>query len=94
MRTSPLLRRDSAAARSPRPRRAIGQGTRTAPLAIQRSAEILIRNATSVGLQAAVDFMNEPSNEALPFGLNVTSGVSITVGEAEPGAHTNVPLTW
>ena len=43
-----------------------------------------MRNATSVALHAAVDELNEPSNVALPCAFSGTSGVSMTVGLAEP----------
>src|SRR6516165_3093913 len=53
-----------------------------------------MRNATSVALHAAVDELNEPLNVALPCAFSGTSGVSMTVGLAEPGPQTSVPLTW
>ena len=53
-----------------------------------------MRNATSVALHAAVGELNEPSNVALPCAFSGTSGESMTVGLAEPGPQTSVPLTW
>jgi hypothetical protein len=67
-----------------------GYGSLTEPLPIHAPAETRIRNATSVALQPAVEELNEPSNSALPCALNGTSGVSMTVGLAEPGPQTSV----
>jgi hypothetical protein len=47
-----------------------------------------------MALQPAVDELNEPANSALPCASKGTSGVSMTVGLAEPGPQTSVPLTW
>jgi hypothetical protein len=71
-----------------------GYGNLTEPLPIHAPAETRIRNATSVAWQPAVDELNEPENSALPCALSGTSGVSMTVGLAEPGPQTSVPLTW
>src|SRR6516162_6001077 len=71
-----------------------GYGSLTEPLPIHAPAETRIRNATSVALQPAGDELNEPENSALPCASNGTSGVSMTVGLAEPGPQTSVPLTW
>ena len=74
--------------------RSVGYGTLTEPLPIHAPPAVRTRKATSIALQPAVDELNEPENSALPCASNGTSGVSITVGLAEPGPQTSVPLTW
>ena len=64
------------------------------PLPIHAPFVFRTRKATSIGLQAAVDELNEPVNCALPCAFKGTSGVSITFGLAEPGPQTSVPLIW
>src|SRR5215469_11685831 len=74
--------------------RARAYGTLTEPLPIHAPPAVRTRKATSIALQPAVDELNEPENSALPCASNGTSGVSMTVGLAEPGPQTSVPLTW
>jgi hypothetical protein len=68
-------------------------GTLTEPLPIHAPPAVRMRKATCIALQPAVDDLNEPENSAFPGVSSGTSGVSITVGLAEPGPQTSVPLT-
>jgi hypothetical protein len=74
--------------------RVSGYGSLTEPLPIHAPPAVRMRKATSIALQPAVDELNEPENSALPCASNGTSAVSMTVGLAEAGPQTSVPLTW